>query len=437
MRDVLRLRNRILQRAAICLPLAVPVAACAKEEPASPTTVNVPPGTGSSGIASNGSASAASSTPPPTTDDATNAAGADDAGVASARPVLPPSMRMPSCPHGAFCATKADMSKFATKTSAKTLDCPTEMESRERPDSLPGMPRPSYARISFDEPGTKGARADAGTQDKCCYTWAIPCPGGRPFMSEGIAHVATTRATSSCLGQGCAPTPSNLAPSAALQDARTTERARASAAWLADALSEHASIASFARATLELMALGAPLDLVAEHQRAALDEVRHAQRCFELARAYGGDALEPGPLPALPPREADFSRLARDTFAEGCVGETISALCASRAAEDAPRDVANVWRMLASDETKHAALAWKTLAWILRHTDSSFRSQLLVEAHAMATTPFPAAHASHMSDATTEGRLSARAIARAHADAWSEIVLPTLHALCAQRQEAA
>ena len=38
-------------------------------------------------------------------------------------------------------------------------------------------------------------------------------------------------------------------------------------------LRQHASIASFARVTLQLMALGAPASLLAETQRAAMDEV--------------------------------------------------------------------------------------------------------------------------------------------------------------------
>ena len=56
-------------------------------------------------------------------------------------------------------------------------------------------------------------------------------------------------------------------------------------AWLADALLEHASIASFSRFTLELMALGAPPSLVAASLAAGDDEIRHARACFSLSAA--------------------------------------------------------------------------------------------------------------------------------------------------------
>ncbi|HEU4537511.1 MAG TPA: hypothetical protein VFS00_25505, partial [Polyangiaceae bacterium] len=66
--------------------------------------------------------------------------------------------------------------------------------------------------------------------------------------------------------------------------------------WLDVAALEHASVASFARFTLELLALGAPPALVAEAQRAGLDEVAHAEVAYALASAYAGRRFGPGPL---------------------------------------------------------------------------------------------------------------------------------------------
>ncbi|MFZ5897429.1 MAG: hypothetical protein ACOY0T_40625 [Myxococcota bacterium] len=65
--------------------------------------------------------------------------------------------------------------------------------------------------------------------------------------------------------------------------------------WARAACFEHASIASFNRFSLELLALGAPGDLVERANRAALDEVRHARLCFALASVYAGDDFGPGP----------------------------------------------------------------------------------------------------------------------------------------------
>lgn len=73
-------------------------------------------------------------------------------------------------------------------------------------------------------------------------------------------------------------------------------RERLAAAWTRDALYEHASVASFARFVLQLLAVGAPPALVLAGQAAIGDEVRHAQQCFALASAYAGAPVGPGPL---------------------------------------------------------------------------------------------------------------------------------------------
>ena len=44
-------------------------------------------------------------------------------------------------------------------------------------------------------------------------------------------------------------------------------------AWRLSGLAEHSSVAAFARAALELMAVGAPAELVADAHQAAIDEV--------------------------------------------------------------------------------------------------------------------------------------------------------------------
>src|SRR6185437_10769514 len=105
---------------------------------------------------------------------------------------------------------------------------------------------------------------DAGL---CCYE-IQPCGSGRPFLDEGRARSADARRGDGWRSEGDAPHVADLAPDV---------RARFAAAWTADALAEHASIASFGRFALELMAVGAPADLVAAAHRAALDEVEHAR----------------------------------------------------------------------------------------------------------------------------------------------------------------
>ena len=136
-------------------------------------------------------------------------------------------------------------------------------------------------------------------------------------------------------------------------------------AWLADALEEHASVAAFARFTLQLLSVGAPPELVALSQRASLDEIEHARGCFELARRYGAGEQGPAALrvdDAIAP--ATLADVAALTAEEGCVGETLGALLArEQLAVVGDERAARFLERLARDEERHAALAWRFLAW--------------------------------------------------------------------------
>ena len=65
----------------------------------------------------------------------------------------------------------------------------------------------------------------------------------------------------------------SMAPEARSLPAET--RARLGVAWLEIARMEHASIAAFARFALQLLAVGAPPDLILAGQRAMADETNH------------------------------------------------------------------------------------------------------------------------------------------------------------------
>ncbi|MGZ5967700.1 MAG: ferritin-like domain-containing protein, partial [Polyangiales bacterium] len=130
------------------------------------------------------------------------------------------------------------------------------------------------------------------------------------------------------------------------------------------AAAEHASIASFARVSLALLAHGAPADLIADTHRAALDEIEHARTLYRLA---AGDvplgpaalAMEPFVVPSLP-------ELIVSTFEDACVAEARGALSLVRLAED-ERDpeIALIFRQIHEDELRHVVLAWRTLAWAI------------------------------------------------------------------------
>jgi hypothetical protein len=100
-------------------------------------------------------------------------------------------------------------------------------------------------------------------------------------------------------------------------------------------------------------------------QRAALDEVEHARLAFTLASRFAGRPVGPGPLRTA---DLDLDRpLAAFVAAlvqEGCVGETLGAAEAELLAEHADPRLAARLLEVAADETRHAALAWRTLRWL-------------------------------------------------------------------------
>lgn len=334
-----------------------------------------------------------------------------------------------NCNTGNWCGSAAAADALAVPSLPEELGCAIRITGGRATEIIKGDPK-TYAGLttapnmqgSLNQHGTELARAKPGGGDTCCYHWFEYC-SGRPHLSDDGPVLAPVLPAVEA-GQGwSAPThgegveprlPASL-------------RERIAAEWLEDARAEHASVAAFARATLELMALGAPPALLAEAQRAGLDEIDHAQRCFSLAGRYGGVPMQPGPLPALAPRGADLVRLAVDTFAEGCVGETIAALVAQRAARSCTDDV--VERSLvriADDEARHAALAWSTIAWALREGGEAvarglraIAAQLRPAAAVPNADPRAAMLAAH-------GRLDARAHARAARDAWDEVIGPML-----------
>lgn len=160
-------------------------------------------------------------------------------------------------------------------------------------------------------------------------------------------------------------------------------------AWAEVALEEHASVAAFARHVLELMAVGAPMELICAATTAQLDEVRHTRLALNLARHLGADVCI-GPLPTeLPPRTELFDILcavARD----GCIGETLSAIeCAIALERTHDPEIQRVLREIVADEAEHAALAWRTLAWGLPKLDEAKRAEVLavLEAHDATRAP--------------------------------------------------
>ena len=182
---------------------------------------------------------------------------------------------------------------------------------------------------------------------------------GRPFLVEGQARRAECEERAGWVAADVVP--------ARLAELTADERSALAAHFSEIALMEHASVAAFARFALELCALGAPSDLVLDASLAMADETRHAELAFALASAYAGRTLGPSPLALdgaleLPTLES----VLRNVLLEGCIGETLAAAEAQELARSAADPVLRgVFALIARDEARHAALAYRFVGWAL------------------------------------------------------------------------
>ncbi len=161
------------------------------------------------------------------------------------------------------------------------------------------------------------------------------------------------------------------------------ERAVVGELWLLSARMEHASIAAFSQLSIHLLALGAPARLVAETQRAAMDEVVHARACFSLASALLGEPKTAGPIAALATADAaaggapDLVRLALGSLVDGCLAEGLAAdVAAAGAAAAADSTLRKTLAMIAKDEARHAELGWSVLAWCIAEGGEPVRARV-------------------------------------------------------------
>ncbi len=359
------------------------------------------------------------------------------------------------CPNGDWCGSPEDARKFAIAHMPEQLGCPSKIIANPQIGNSLDKKDKRWDGFSF-HPMMQGRlmtsvtkeKREAGQADICCYHWFEYC-SGRPLLDGNDMVVASLREGSSW---SCDPT--DVAAPEHRPDSELPEhvRERLGQLWVDDALVEHAAIAAFERATLELMAMAAPPSLLGEVQLAAADEVEHATRCFGLAARFSGLEREPGPLTSLEPRVrglagmdpedprvgADWVRLALDTFVEGCVGETIATLVAKRAqrrCED-PATL-SLLSSIVDDEGRHAGLAWRTIQWILE-TCGTHRDAVLAaleqQAESMARAALDACGELPGVDPDAEllaayGRCDRRAELLARRDAWTDLILPTLTAL--------
>jgi len=268
---------------------------------------------------------------------------------------------------------------------------------------------------------------------ECCYVVIIDgyCGEGRPLIQDDAALTAALsgRDTGWMGGAGGAH-----GKRRAICELGDDERAALAAMWSKSGLFEHASVASFARFALELMAVSSPASLVQAAHEAALDEVVHARLCFALASRYAGDNLGPEALPITGTMDVrgDLATLAAATVAEGCIGETLaSAVANAQLAEARDPEVRAALQTIAEDEARHAELAWRTVAWALNEGGETVRRAITdafnrAHQHTLAPPSSTLAVAEH-------GLLDAKQHRDVQLHALTSVIMPCANALLAPK----
>jgi hypothetical protein len=323
--------------------------------------------------------------------------------------------------------------------------CQTDADCTEYPHGACGLPNGdfgdpfpgcscSYGCVTDDDCGDGGFACTTGddeclSHDDCeggrscdvvggkrTCVQVEPCAIGRPFLVDDEPRLAEAVVRDDWALRA--------KDDAARLDPATrralTER------WLDVARMEHASIAAFARFTLQLLALGAPAELVASSSKAMADETRHARLAFGMVKAFGGLPMGPGALgldgafgDAVDPEE-----LLRIVYREGCVGETIAAL---EAREGADRSGLTVFKSIAADEADHATLAWASVKWLAEQIGPRAARVLAEELERAAARSVPVVRGEP--DLGTFGFLTSSERELLRADAIESLVRPATVAL--------
>lgn len=231
--------------------------------------------------------------------------------------------------------------------------------------SNPGCDFPAFACQSAADLCAVKSDCDASKYETC--TWDVNmghrycappmCAIGRPFGVDGVWRTAQIQNRDDWMHK------------LAVDVTHLPQELRAELAnhWLEAARMEHASIASFARLTLELLAVGAPPELVERAQSAGMDEVRHARICFGLAQLFGAEAQGPTGLTVAGALiQPTLAEVAAAAAREGCVMETAAALEVQISAQECQiPQVRAALESIAADEANHAELAWDLVKWAL------------------------------------------------------------------------
>ena len=164
---------------------------------------------------------------------------------------------------------------------------------------------------------------------------------------------------------------------------------------------EGAAVPAFVQLASDLQHHRAPVTLVRAAIRAAGDEVRHARAIGRLAIAYGE---RPTAVAVLPVGQRSLLEVAIENAQEGCARETLGALVGHvHAASAGDLRFAADMRVIAREETSHAALSWALDDWARTRLSSTGR-RLLTDARRAAVGQLAGSVGEAYESATPEAR---------------------------------
>lgn len=347
---------------------------------------SLPDGTTSEGGSSQGSTTSTSTTSTSTTSTSAVTSGADDGtgwlldigGRPDAGSEPPPAECLDESPNSGFCEPEpGEVFVYKCAPLPASGQC-ADVE----PQALLDATNACFGTECFGPwVWSIACGADPAVADACCYFLDYydgqVCPG-RPFLVAGQCRLAEPVAR--------ADWGDELAPALVAEE---PVRSALAAAFAEAGAFEHASVASFSRFTLELLAVGAPASLVEAAVRATAEEIEHARLFFALASLHGGAPVGPGALDVVGAlASTDLEPIVVRAAAEGCIAETVSAWQAGEAARLA-RDpvVAARLAVLAEQELRHCELAWRFVRWALGRAPSLRPALRAVFADAAAHLP--------------------------------------------------
>lgn len=157
-------------------------------------------------------------------------------------------------------------------------------------------------------------------------------------------------------------------------------RAELARIWGERIPTEYRSITGFATFSFDLIAAGAPVDLVAVCHRVCIDELRHTELAVRMVEVYGGTRPDlPRDISNLPAdaKLTAVGQACRSAILLSCLGETFActelAMLRDRAVDPVVQGVLTIFL---SDEIVHARIGWAYLAHAMKTADPKTKASV-------------------------------------------------------------